>query len=307
MTATGDFLPAEDDRFQEVAPSYPTAFGIELTPRVQGIALALLGLVGAYFLYNFLVKPVQEQKTTLETEVAQKEAQLEQQKASIQGVAELRAELDAALQQRVEIYGLLGNSQSLDTLLLDINQQIQNSNAAVADVLRADFDRLDRGQLAALGLNPAQIQKIRTQLAGDLITQRLLYTSELSQFTPSAPVPFSEGPPELADKLDKQTVEVAMQALFPQTLSILRNIERLEPLIIIRDFQQEIASPPPGVTEEQLAGITRLLDTRFTLEVLVPSIDPAVPPSPPPPPPAEGEAPAEGAPPAEGEAPAEGG
>ncbi|NJL03088.1 MAG: hypothetical protein HC910_21895 [Spirulinaceae cyanobacterium SM2_1_0] len=79
----------------------------------------------------------------------------------------------------------------------------------------------------------------------------------------------TDGPPELANKLNRQTVEVSMQALFPQTLNILRNIERLEPLIIIRDVQQEIASPPEGVSEEQLAGLTRLLNTSVTLEVLV--------------------------------------
>jgi type IV pilus assembly protein PilO len=292
MTASGDFLSAEDERNLEVGPTYPTAFGIEFNPKAQAVGLVVLGLLGAFALYNFLVRPVQEQKQTLESEVAQKQAQVDQQRASLQGMAELQAQLDAAIQQRVGVYGLLGSPQSLDTLLLDINQQIQNSNATISDVLRADFDRIDQGQLAALGLNQAQVQQIRTEFAGDPITQRLLYTSELGQFSPSEPAPFADGPPELADKLNRQTVEVSMQALFPQTLSILRNIERLEPLIIIRDLQQEIASPPAGASEEQLAGVTRLLDTSFTLEVLVPAIDPSTPPPPPPPPePTEGEAP----------------
>ncbi|NJL03089.1 MAG: hypothetical protein HC910_21900 [Spirulinaceae cyanobacterium SM2_1_0] len=189
MTATGDFLSPEEQNLQQVGPTYPTAFGVELTPRIQAIALVLLGLLGAYLLYNFLVKPVQEQKTTLEAEVSQKEAQVEQQKASIQNIAELQAELDATIQQRVGVYGLLGDPQSLDTLLLDINQQIQNSNAAIADVLRADFDRTGQAQLAALGLNQAQIQRVRSQFAGDPVTQKLLYTSELGQFTPHRPGP----------------------------------------------------------------------------------------------------------------------
>ncbi|MGB6014425.1 MAG: hypothetical protein WBG32_06815, partial [Nodosilinea sp.] len=101
-----------------------------------------------------------------------------------------------------------------------------------------------------------------------------------------------DGPPELNGKLERYTVDVSMQALFPQTLSIMRNIERLEPLIVIRDLQQSIAPPPEGATEEQLLGISRLLLTDFTLELLVPVADPTVPPTPPPP--AEGEAPPEG-------------
>jgi type IV pilus assembly protein PilO len=58
MTATGDFLSADENRgLEEVGPTYPTAFGIELTPKVQGIALAVLGLIGAFALYNFVVQP----------------------------------------------------------------------------------------------------------------------------------------------------------------------------------------------------------------------------------------------------------
>ncbi|MGB3201057.1 MAG: hypothetical protein WBA99_09145 [Nodosilinea sp.] len=305
MTATGDFLPGEDNQgLEQVGPTYPTAFGIELTPKAQGIGIAVLGLLGAFALYNFVVQPVREQKVALEAEVAQKQAQVDQQRASLQDRASLQADLSAALDQRVGIYSLLGDEQTVDTLLLDINQQIQNSNAAIADVLRADPARLDNAQLAALGLNREQIQRVRTIFPGETQLQRQLYTSELLRFNPSPPVILAEegGPAELNGKLERYTVDVSMQALFPQTLSILRNIERLEPLIIIRDLQQSIAPPPEGASEEQLLGISRLLLTDFTLEVLVPVGDPTVPPTPPPPEaPAEGEAPVEGeVPPPEG-------
>ncbi|HSM82230.1 MAG TPA: hypothetical protein VLS96_11110 [Nodosilinea sp.] len=294
MTTTGNFLPEDNQALDQVGPTYPTAFGVEMTPKVQGIALAVLGLAGAFALYNFLVKPVIEEKTILEGEVAQKQTQVDQQKARLQNRAELQAQLDTALEQRVGIYSLLGNSQTLDTLLLDINQQIQNSNAAIADVLRADPARLDNAQLAALGLSREQIQRVKTEFAANQTLQRQLYTSELLRFNPGPSVLLADGPPELNGKLERFTVDVSMQALFPQTLSIMRNIERLEPLIIIRDVQQSIAPPPPGVSEDQLVGISRLLLTDYTLEVLVPVGDPSVPP-PPPAPPAEGEeAPPEG-------------
>lgn len=301
MTATGDFLPADQDQeFEQVGPSYPTAFGVEFTPRIQAILLALLGLGGAFAIYNFLVKPVVQERESLEAQVAEKELQIEQQSASLQEIAALRAELDEALQQRVEIYSLLGDQETLDTLLLDINQQIQNSNASIADVLRTDFDRLDSGQLAALGLNREQVQQVRTQFAEDPVLQRLLYTSELMSYTPGPVTLVTDGPEELSGKLQRYTVDVSMQALFPQTLSILRNLERLEPLVIVRDLQQTIASPPSGASEEDLVGVSRLLDTEFTLDVLVPAIDPGEPPEPPA---QEGEEGAEGG----GEAAGEGG
>jgi type IV pilus assembly protein PilO len=301
MTASGDFLPADDNQALEVGPTYPTAFGIELTPKVQGIALAVLGLIGAFALYNLVVKPVQEQKTALDAEVAQKQAQVDQQRASLQDRAALQAELNSALEQRVGVYSLLGGPQTLDTLLLDINQQIQNSNAAIADVLRANPATLDNAQLAALGLTREQIQRVKTQFADTPQVQKQLFSSELLRFNPSPAEPVTDLGPELNGKLERVTVDVSMQALFPQTLSIMRNIERLEPLIIIKDVQQSIAPPPAETTEEELLGISRLLLTDYTLEVLVPVGDPSVPPEPPPPPaPAEGAAPVEGAPPPEG-------
>ena len=248
MTLTGDFLPAEDDQqLEQLGPTYPTAFGIEFTPKVQAILLGLLGIGGgAFAIYNYLVNPTLEERRDLEAQVAEKEAQIQQQEASLQEIAALRAELDQALQQRVEIYGLLGNQGTLDTLLLDINQQIQNSNASIEDVLRTDFNRLDSGQLAALGLNREQIQQVRTQFAEDPVLQRQLYTSELLNYSPGPAIIVTDGPPELSGKLQQYSVDISMQALFPQTLSILRNLERLEPLVVVRDLQQSIASPPLG-------------------------------------------------------------
>lgn len=280
MTASGDFLPMEDEQLQ-VGPTYPTVFGLELSPKVQGLGIVVLGLLGSFAIYNFLVAPVRQEREVLETEVIQLQAQVDQQRASLRGLAELQAELDTAIQRRVAVYDLLGTSRSLDTLLLDINQQIQNSNAAISDVLRADVDRLDQGQLAALGLNQAQIQQVRSALAGDRALQQQLYSSELLQFTPSPLTPLQNGPEVLTTQINQQTINVSMQALFPQTLSILRNIERLEPLIVIREVRQDIAPLPSGVSEDQVPGVTRLLTTQFTLDVLVPAIDPAQPPPPP--------------------------
>ncbi len=303
MAASGDFLPGED-QLGEVGPTYPTVFGLELTPPAQALAIVLLGVAASFALYNFLVRPVRQQITAANQAVNDVQAQVDQQRASLQEVAVLQAQLDEAIQQRVAIYDLLGTSTTLDTLLIDINQQIQNSNAAIEDVLRSDFDRIDQGQLASLGLNQAQVTQIRSQFAGDPVIQRVLYASELWQFTPSQVVPWTAAPPELQGKINSQTVEVSMQALFPQTLNILRNIERLEPLIIIRNLEQEQAPLRGGLSEEDVQGLTRPLNTTFTLEVLVPAIDPSTPPPPPPPP--EAAAGAEGAPPPEGAPPAEG-
>lgn len=302
MTYTDDFVPIDGPAEE---PEYPVAFGIALTPKVQGIALAILGIAGAgYLLYQFVL-PRQAEKTNLEQQIAEKEAQLRSQEETIARIEAIEAELDAALQQRAGIYGLLGDSRSLDTLLLDINQQIEASNASIEQVVASDFNR-DAATLASLGFTPTQVARLRTQFANDPVIQKVLYTSELFTFNPSGlSGTITDGTygPELDGKLARQVVTVRFQALFNQTQTILRNIERLEPLLIIRDMSQQIATPPGDLSEEDLLGLTRLLDTSFTLEVLVPIVDPLVPPVPLPPEPvegAEGEVPADGtAPPAE--------
>ncbi|MBF2033918.1 MAG: hypothetical protein IGR92_00210 [Leptolyngbyaceae cyanobacterium T60_A2020_046] len=302
MTYTDDFVPIDSPAEE---PEYPVAFGIVLTPKVQGIALAILGIAGAGYLFYQFVLPYQAQKADLEQQIAEKEAQLRSQEETIARIEAIEAELDAALQQRAGIYGLLGDARSLDTLLLDINQQIEASNASIEQVVASDFNR-DAATLASLGFTPTQVARLRTQFANDPVIQKVLYTSKLFTFNPSGlSGPITDGTygPELDGKLARQVVTVRFQALFNQTQTILRNIERLEPLLIIRDMSQQIAAPPGDLSEEDLLGLTRLLDTSFTLEVLVPIVDPLEPPVPLPPEPvegAEGEGPADGtAPPAE--------
>ncbi|MGF1457888.1 MAG: hypothetical protein ACFBSG_02565 [Leptolyngbyaceae cyanobacterium] len=306
MTFTDDFVPIDDAEDLD-GPSYPVAFGIELTPKVQGIALAVLGIGGAVFLFTRLVSPVQTQLSELQTRIAEKENTLANQAANLQQVEEVQAELDRVLTQREGIYSLLGDPTSLDTLLLDTNQQIEKSNASIAGAIAGNLSEAQSATLTSVGLSQQQVNRVIQQLSEDPVAQRQAFTSELFSFDPvGLPEPVGEEyGPELAGKLEKQLVNVSFRGLFNQTQNILYNLERLEPLLIIREFNQDFAAPPGELTEEELNQLgVRPLSTSFLMEVLVPLGDPREPPIPPEPePPAEGE----GEVPAEGEAaPAEG-
>jgi type IV pilus assembly protein PilO len=284
MTFTDDFAPIDGVEEFDEGPSYPVAFGIELTPKVQGIALALFGIVGAFVLYNRVVQPVAQNKADLEITVADKQAQLEAQENSLAEQEAVQAELDNVIQQRVGIYSLLGSPESLDTLLLDINQQIKASNAGL--------DQLLAGRLSN------SVQTLKLLGATDPFI-RAAYTAELRQFNPSGLsglVTDNAYGEQLNNKLERQVVRVVFISLFDQSQAILRNVERLEPLVVIRDFNQTWAVAGEGIPDEALQRVVRPVTTSFNLEVLVPVGDPTQIPEPPPPPPAEGEG-------AEGEAP----
>ncbi|MEM1292127.1 MAG: hypothetical protein AAGH67_11690 [Cyanobacteria bacterium P01_H01_bin.162] len=302
MTFTDDFVPVEDDTLSQ--PEYPTAFGIPLSPKVQGIALAVLGIGGAIFLFTRIVSPVQTEIAEINLRIEEKENTLANQAESLRQIEEVQAELDRVLTQREGIYSLLGDPNSLDTLLLDTNQQIENSNASIAGAIAGDLTQAQAATLTSIGLTQQQVNRVIQEFAEDPIAQRSAFTSELFGFDPlglSSPIADEYGP-ELNGKLERQLVQVSFRGLFNQTQNILLNLERLEPLLIIRDFNQSFADVPGDTTEEDFNRLgIRPLQTSFTMEVLVPLGDPREPPAlPEPEPPAEGEEGAEEAPPEEG-------
>lgn len=280
MTYNDDFIPIDDAQDLE-GPSYPVAFGVELTPKIQGILIGVLGVGLAFFAFTRLVQPVQQTKLEIEQRVADKRSIRDNQADRIEEVNAVRAELDNALSRREGIYSLLGEPDSLDTLLLDINQQVKSSNASIDQAIARDFDNLGApAELAAFGLTSQQIERLRREFSENPIRQRLFYASELWQFTPdglSGVIRDDVYGPELNGRLERQRVNVSIRSLFAQAQTIIRNLERLEPLIIINDFNQKWAELD-GVESEDVIGITRPLDTIFTLEVLVPVGDPLEPP-----------------------------
>ena len=281
MTYGDDFVPIDDAQALE-GPTYPTVFGIELSPRIQGILIALLGLAAAFFLFRQFVQSVQEEQSEIAARVANKEETLANREENLQRVEEVQEELDRVLTQREGIYNLLGDPASLDTLLLDVNQQIKASNASIEDAIARDFDNTGGAQLATLGLTATQIERVRTAFADDPLLQRTFYTSELWQFSPSGLSGVVQDEfygPELVGKLERQVVTVSFRSLFPQAQNIIRNMERLEPLLILRDFEQRWVELEGSVDAEDLVGVTRPLETTFTMEVLVPIGDPREPPA----------------------------
>ncbi|MBT9313933.1 type 4a pilus biogenesis protein PilO [Leptothoe spongobia] len=268
MTLSGDFIPAEDDLYDE--PSNPVVFGIELTPKVLGILAALAGIGLAIFLFQRFVQPVRQSNQELRTDIAEKEQQLANQAERLEEIANLEEERDAALVQRRNVYSLFADESSMDTLLLDINQRIKNSNASIGAA---------RNQIKARGIPP------------------ILIEAQLKRFDPAGEVIVQDGSlgAEVDGKLKRQTYSVDFSGDFAQTQSILGNIERLEPLLLLKDFS---LSSSEAVTETvlnnqgQVVGQPKQqITSTFAVDALIPTGDPSVPPViAPPPPPAEGEA-----------------
>lgn len=253
MTVSGDFIP-EESGVQEAAPEYPTAFGITLTPMVIGILVALLGLGGALYLFLNVLQPALQRRSELAAEVASKRADLANQTEALQEIEEVEAELEAALAERRSVYGLFSSEEELDTLMIDLNRQIVPTNVGIEDLRR---------QLIGAGIDPelvgarlARVEPLPDQ-SGVITAEDLENNSYYTE--------------DIVGKLRSEKIAVGIQGDFAQIQSIIRNIERLEPLLIIRDFTLEESELNEEFSDS--AGI-KILDAQMVLDALIPTSSP---------------------------------
>ncbi len=261
MAAVGDFIPPDDEFVDE--PLNPVVFGIELSPKIIGVIIALLGLGGTGYLFVKMVKPVAERNTALRTDIATKEGQLLSQKQQLEDIAKIEAELEAAMQRRRNVYSLFANEKTMDTLLLDINQRIEGTNTALSGVRSQVFDR---------GIPP------------------ILVEAQLQQFTPGAKGVIEDNSlgEAINGKLRRESYSVQFTGDYAQTQVILRNLERLEPLLLIREFNVTSGNPVPETVigeSGQVVVVPKVpINTSFQIDALMPTADADVPPEVAPPP-----------------------
>jgi len=277
MAAVGDFIPPDDADFID-EPSNPVVFGIELSPPIIGGIIAAIRIGAAIYGFIKFVKPVQVRNTELQQEITTKEGQLSSQQQQLQDIAKIEAELETAMQRRRNVYGLFANEKTMDTLLLDINQRIESNNASLIGVRNQVFER---------GIPP------------------ILVEAKLESFIPGekAEVIDSSLGEQVNGKLKRETYSVRFSGDYAQTQAVLRNLERLEPLLLVRDFSivsgQNVEETVIGDNGQVVSRPKTPITTSFNIEALMPTANADVPPEIAPPAegvPAEG-APAEGAPP----------
>lgn len=256
MTAFGDFSSNDVDFIDE--PINPVVFGLEITPTILGVLVALVGVGGAGYLFKEYVMPVAAGNATLRVEIATREQQLISQAQELENIAKIEAALAAAMQRRQNVYALFANEETMDTLLLDINQRIESSNATLSGI---------RNQVRARGIPP------------------ILLEAQLQSFIPGEKVVVTDGSlgEGVNGKLSRETYEVSFSADYTQTQSILRNLERLEPLLMIRDFSingtQEVEETVIASDGQVISSPKSQLDTSFQIDALIPTSDADVPPA----------------------------
>ena len=240
MTASGDFIPTDGNSGE---PAYPKVLGLTITPVVGGILIALVGAVGAYLIWSNLLQPELTKNQQLKADIADKQQQLLAQQETQKRIAEAKVKLQTAKQLQADVLGLFATEQSVDTLLLDVNERVNSVNAGVQDPDK-------RATLSKFALNSEQSGIIADGSLGSAVNNRL----------------------------QRYVYNVELKGTFPQTASVIRNIERLQPLLIISNLKSGLDGAQTIVLDNQGRLIpanqpdTRIT-TSFRMDALVPVKD----------------------------------
>jgi cell fate (sporulation/competence/biofilm development) regulator YlbF (YheA/YmcA/DUF963 family) len=227
MTFADDFASKEGGLEAE----YPSAFGITFTPIVSGIALTVLGLVGAAYLFTSKVAPVRTKYQEAQTKQQETQTQLDKVKSGDldQKLASINAELTERQALKEKVTAMFTNENDLDTLLIDIN----------------NFVAANQG--------------------------------ELIQYTPEAKSSVLEDDSlgaEVKGKLKRQGITLQIEGTFGQTKAIIRDIERLQPLLMVKSYSSSVGEKPTAILTSSNTEIVSKqeakLKTQLQLDAILP-------------------------------------
>jgi type IV pilus assembly protein PilO len=261
MTASGDFIPTEQNL--DTGPNYPVVFGIPLTPTVSGILLGVFGLGAAAYLLLNLVQPEWAKYQELDAKVRDKETQVQQQQAIAAQIDTAKKDLEAAKQQRESVLTLFSSESTLNTLLLDINRQIQARNAGI-----------EQAKQDKLATCPAWVKNNLTQVEDEV--GPLVVRAQLKKFTPitdpkiSGLITDGSYGPLVNGKLKREAINVVFEGNFAQTQAILRSIERLQSLLVLKNVDFVVGEGAGG--SSKLAG--RLFEIQGNTVRFLPNCQP---------------------------------
>jgi type IV pilus assembly protein PilO len=231
MTLSEEFITYED-RDEVAAPNYPTAFGVTFTPTISGIALAVAGLAASVYLFLNLVSPALQRNQELRGSENQKQSLVAQKATALQQMQQVETESARAKQQKAEVLSVFANEQTLDTLLIDLNRLIQSANS-----------------------QQRTTAKLRKFVPANQ-TAEVISDSSLGA--------------EVNGKLKRRAVNIEFVGTFEQTQAILRNIERLQPLLIVKDYQSTMAAETTDDKDKPVGG-PPIITTSFQLQALIPA------------------------------------
>ena len=240
MTYSSDLIESDlaTDTSFLAAPAYPSVFGITFSPIVTGACVGVLGAGISAYVYFSILQPQLTKNQEMETKLAQTQEQIQQRKDNAKKIAVAEQTLDRSNAQKQIVTGLFASDKKLDTLLLDLNKLVN------------------------------------------------IRQGELQKFTPDPATPTSTGSSGAAVvsdgslgaalnyKIKRKGVGIEVRGNFEQVQSILRTIERLDQLLIIKDFRADVTRDPQKIVVDAQGKLVpqpeAIITTSFKIQALIP-------------------------------------
>ena len=228
MTLAEDFLSDDD---QSLGADYPEVFGITFTPVISGIALAVVGIAGAIYIYMNMVAPAKENYKQVQTQVTEKQGQLDRIKSGDleEQLTNLNKQLAEKKALKSKVTALFTNAEDLETLLLDINSFVAARGAKMINY------RPDN-----------QITVIQDGSLGNQVN----------------------------GKLKRKGISLEIEGSYSQTQAILNDLERLQPLLMVKDYSSQVSKKAPVVVSVGQKALIPTqptqLKTRLNIDAILP-------------------------------------
>lgn len=250
MSFVNDFAPENAQGFEtSEQQEYPQAFGITFTPPVQGIVFGGLGIAVAGYLWINFVQPARQAYQSADTQRNDIQQQIDQQSRFQADLAQIEQQLQQARARQQQVLDLLPSQATLNTLLLDLEQIVTDINSTIAQV-----------QLAVNG--------------DDQEKETALKLIRFAATTPQAVVVNDGSLGSAIDgKVKRQTFAVEVEGSFAQVQALVNEIERLQPLLAIKNFQVDLSSQRVFYTLEggRLVPLEpNRLEVSFLLDAVLP-------------------------------------
>jgi type IV pilus assembly protein PilO len=219
------------------APTYPSVFGITFSPIVSGLCLAAIGIGISGYIFISSLQPQMTKNQELEIKLAQTKDQISQRKENAKKIAAAEQSLDKANVQKQVVTGLFASDKKLDTLLLDLSKLVSIRKGYLRS-FKPDAPGADGISKVAAVVNDGSLGK------------------------------------QLDNKIRRKNIEISIDGNFEQIQSILRTIERLDQLLLVKDFHADVDPTTLKILTDDNGKLIPqpepIIRTSFKIQALIP-------------------------------------
>jgi type IV pilus assembly protein PilO len=231
---------------------------LKITPQIQGVAIALVGVALAGVVGWKLILPAMTQSQELEAKISELNNNIEGQKKRKAKLQEVTDMMENAKQEKENVMALFGKNDFLETLLFDVNKIVVEKHQGTIDKFNpaknSSSDWILGKTPAGEGEQPAAAAPAAAPPAGG-----------------AAAAPAG---PKLSEAIEGVTIEVEMQGKWEEQQAALQDLERLSAMVLMDAFVLEVDRTNQKLLSPRLNQFIPQgepqLKTRFNLLAVVP-------------------------------------